>query len=194
MKKYLPFIIVALIAAGGLGAYLALKKDTKPVDKTSNTQAPVQQQPPASSSGIVKACDVLTQDIAKKVLGSSVAAADTNTTPPSESDDLVVSNCNYSIEGATLGDNRTVSLLVRSPKTSKGTESNQQAFGSLKPANAQDVSGYGESAFWNPDFGQFNVLKDNTWYIVSKGSLKPTERDIEETKAFAATLGLSNGF
>lgn len=190
MKKFAPFIVGILVVVGGLAAFMSLKKDEP---TSSNTTTPASSNEKDSAFKVTKACDVLKPEIAKKVLGDNVAAADSNSDAPTESDDLVVTNCNYSIEGAALGDNRTASLLVRSPKTTAGVDSNKQAFGSLKPAVAQDVSGYGEMAFWNPDFGQFNVLKDNTWYIVSTGPLKPAERKLEDAKAFAATLGLSVG-
>jgi hypothetical protein len=191
MKKFLPFIIGALVLIAGAGAFVSLKKDKEP----ASNNAVVDQEPKnnKASSQIGKACDVLNLDIAKKVLGDNVDAASTNGDKPTESDDLVVTNCNYSVSGATLGENKTASLLVRAPKTSRGIDSNKQAFGSLKPAAAQDVDGYGEMAFWNPDFGQFNVLKDDTWYIVSTGSLKPAERSPEDAKALAATLGLADG-
>ncbi len=53
-------------------------------------------------------------------------------------------------------------------------------FGPSKPAGVQDVSNVGDKAYWNPSFGQLNVLKNGNWYILSNGTLdksKSTQAD-----------------
>lgn len=76
-------------------------------------------------------------------------------------------------------------MLVRSPKTQMGADSNSAQFNSQRPADTPKVSGYGDDAYWNPQNGQFNVLKKNTWLIISYGPLKAADRTEADAKKLA---------
>jgi hypothetical protein len=84
---------------------------------------------------------------------------------------------------------RISNILVRSPKTQKGADENKDQFTSNKPPDVQDVEGYGDSAYWNPSFGQLNVLKGDTWYILSNniGAFSQSPR-LDDAKKLADEL------
>lgn len=180
MKKLVPIIIVVLIIIAGAGYFLTQSdksKDSATVTPSSKTETKNFSPP--------NACDVLTLEDAKKVLGEA-EKTDLVVNSSASSDDISVSQCNYNQPG---GDNQTmkqVSILVSGAKTKKGAESHQEVFtGFLKPAGAQDVSGYGDSAFWDPALGQFNVLKNGNRYVITSGVSRPAERTLDEAKALA---------
>jgi hypothetical protein len=188
MKK-LWIITAAVVATVGAGVVVVVTSSDKKHGKTNTTS-----MGHSVTLGSVNACDILTPAVAKKVLSEDaergIAAGD------SSSDDITVSNCIYSSKtGDSLErvrDMRTASLLVRSPLTQAGADSNHTPFHSLKEG-AVEISGYGDMAFWDPELGQLNVLKDGSWYILSIGKAGATDHSIEESKAFARTLGLAQG-
>ncbi len=175
MKTLVPLIAVIVIA-GGTVACSGAKTDD---DKTAATNS--QSDASGKSGAVKKACDILTLDEATKVLGAGAKGGSSNTDAPTESEHLTVSTCTYD----NNDDSKTATILVRAAKSSKGIESNQRAFGSDKPADAQDVAGYGDKAFWSPQFGQLNVLKNNNWYIISNGPLNPAGNTLNEAKQLA---------
>lgn len=186
MKKLLSFIIVVLIAGSGASTYFVLKRNQKPAPKvtTSSTQASAQT---ANVGPIVtkKACDVLTLDDAQKILGENAKGGELNSSLPQESNDLIRTTCNYNLQGSAPEDTKVVSLLIRSAKTTAGAQNNKQVFNANKPADAQNISGYGDQAYWHPQFGQLNIFKNNNWYIISSGPVKITDRNPDDAKKLA---------
>lgn len=184
MKKSVPIIIAVLVIVGGAGVYLGFIKDNN--DSTSNSSA--SNTEPAKTdtfTGGKRACDVVTLEDAKRVLGEAAEAGGSNADAPTDGQDVVVSNCTYSDGAATVAQGKSVSILARSPKSSSGAEDNKSQFGAQKPAEAEDVTGYGEAAYWNPAFGQLNILKDGTWYIISNGPIRVDERTLDQAKQLA---------
>ena len=185
MKKWLPIaVLVAIVAIAGV--FVVSKKDTKSetTKATDNSKSAK-----GENFSVKKACDLFVLDDAKKILGdgatSGETAASNNTT---ESDDVAVSSCTYSSGATTLANIsniKTASILARSAKTKTGAESNKMQFGSAKPEGVEDVSGYGDAAFWNPQVGQLNILKGSNWYILSYGTARPTDRTLDDTKKLA---------
>lgn len=187
MKKVLPIVVIVLILAG-VGAFVMANKDSDK-DVSTSTQS-TSAGGEAKTRQAKKACDVLTLEDAKKVLGENAEKTELPSGGAASSDDIDVTQCIYSQPAgdtlASIKAQKQASILVRSAKTDKGGESNKEVFeGSLKPAEAQDVSGYGDGAFWNPQFGQFNVYKNDNWYIISVGSSTPSEKTLEEAKVLA---------
>ena len=187
MKK-LWIIAAAVVVTIGAGVAVAATSSDKKSDKKTNTTSmghPV-------TLGSVKACQVLTPAVALKILGEGAergnAASDTS------SEDITVSNCLYSSKTdsslESVKNMRTASLLIRSPLTQEGADSNHTPFHSLKEG-AVEISGYGDMAFWDPELGQLNVLKSGSWYILSIGKTGVSDHSIEDSKAFAGALGLA---
>jgi hypothetical protein len=132
------------------------------------------------------ACDILTTDIAKTLLDS--VGDETAPVPDSSSADIAVSTCvrTSAVAGAKSD---SVSLLMRVAKTATGATSNESVFaeGAL-PSNAEPVRGYGEQAFWNPAFGQLNVLAKGNWYILSSGPIDPAKHTLADTSELADAI------
>ncbi len=194
MNKLLPVIVVGVVVVGGGGA--AAYFLTRPNQNPSSNNNPISttNPNPANNAQVTyenkDACTIFTLDDAKKVLGDSAKAG--TGTPGATSNDISVSTCSYLVDTNTPGSApvsvkniHSASILVRAPKSATGTTSNKQVFTAL-PAGAQSVSGYGDSAFWNPTLGQLNVLKGNVWVILSSGvSSPPSGRTLDDAKKLA---------
>lgn len=182
-KKIILAVVVTCVVAAGFGVYIFKNR--------SNDDQPT----PAATlnSQLAKACDILTEDIAKSVLGGTVSKGDEAGSATSSSDDIAVSQCSYTqVSGETVvsADSvRSANLLIRSARTETGKQANYDAFSEGKtPQNVEIVEGYGTKAFWNPDFGQLNVFDEGNWYIIEFGSTIPSSRTLNDTKNFANTI------
>lgn len=192
MKKFIPYIIAAVIIVGGAifiltsGSDNAQKDGAKP---ESTDQTGIQEG--ESAIVAVDACDVLTESAAKQILGDTAEKGDTSAGSVA-TDDISVSNCVYStkIDPSTIGINNSkgVSVLARAAKTQTGVTSNKAVFGELKPMDVQDVPGIGDTAFYNPEYGQLNVLKGGNYYIVSNYTGTSTNSTIEQATELAKLL------
>jgi hypothetical protein len=174
-------IAVILLLGAGIAAVLVLGGSKKHTDNVAVSQ-PVKQKPNT-------ACTIFTITDAKKILGNSAKGGEAGTNKTSA--DMQSSACSYEqVTSSKLqsADENTASLLVRTPQSEKGILSNNNQFGPLKPADAIAVDGYGSSAYWSPQLGQLNILKQNSWYIVSNGPIKPADRTLDEAKQLADIL------
>ena len=177
MKRvWIYFIAVVLVAAAVAGGLIARENSQDHTDKTkTSSQANSSSQPFKAKP----ACTIFTLADAKQVLGAGAKGGDNAST--SSSKDLSVSLCNYSQDAGSnvpVSASKSASLLVRAPNTGAGITSNQNQFGYLKPADSQPVSGYGDTAYWDPQYGQLDILKHNTWYILSNGPITPSARTL----------------
>ena len=105
--------------------------------------------------------------------------AETAVSQTADSEEVIVAACTYKTTDESLP-SQTASLILRSPKNQAGAISNQAPFSSAKPANSQTVYGVGESAYWNPELGQLNVLNEGNWLIITAGLVKASERTQEQ--------------
>lgn len=115
----------------------------------------------------VDACALFTQTAADAVLGDGAEKG--TAIPESSTDDISVSTCTYTWSPAedslaSLQNLRSATVLVRSPRTSAGAATNVTPFNPAK-AGTEEISSYGEKAFWDPEYKQLNVLKKSTWFI-----------------------------
>jgi hypothetical protein len=131
------------------------------------------------------ACDLLTLDEAKTLLGDSTINGVVQT--PVQSGNVTVSKCGYSDGLADTANAVVAAIIVRSGINDAGIASNKAQFVAGKPsAGVQDVSGIGDSAYFNAGLGQLNVLKDSTWIILSYGSgADPQANTLEDTEKLA---------
>lgn len=179
MNKKLLTIIIGVVLVAGVSAaiwYIASQRSSGNAGTATQT----------SPYGERDACHYLTQDIADKVLGSNAQkGADM---PGSKSDDIQVSICTYTAatDGSleSVRNLRTATLLVRSPLSQIGTSSNEAQFNPPKEG-AENVPGYGEAAYWDSQMGQLNVLKNETWVILSVGPPSLADKSLTETKQLA---------
>lgn len=165
MKKVIIAVVaIVVIVGGGAAAYFFFVKSGD--NSSSSASSGATAAAPLSS---VTACDVLTEDVAKAILGTDISKPDGSIGDISTAD-IAVTNCNYTTNihatSSSVPKASGVSVLARVAKTEAGATSNKEQFQS-KPAGVEDVNGIGDNAFYNPAFRQLNVLKGNNWYIVT---------------------------
>ena len=179
MKRAIYYLIgVVLVVAAGSAVFWAVKDSRSHDDKTTSQSAAVTHSAPN------KACQIFTLADAKTLLGDSVKGG--SSIAPQSSADLNISTCTYNLGSGT--DRKAASLLARVPKTPRGETSNSNEFGPFRPSTVQDVPGYGDSAYWDAEHGQLNILKNNTWYILSYGTAAPAGRSLDQTRQLADLL------
>jgi len=175
-------VVMAVLAIGGF--YVISSKQAAPSD--NKQQSAVKTNNAEAKLKVFDACKIFTLESAKQILGEATTLSPG--TSPASNDDLKVSNCSYNNEAPTVADMRTASVLVRSPLTHTGSDDNKQAFGEQKPATAQSVAGYGQSAFWDTQTHQLNILQDNNWIIITHGGTNPANNTLEDAKKVADKL------
>jgi len=134
------------------------------------------------TSDTIEACSLFTEAEAKSTLGS--AAQKGTESGPNSTKDIQASICSYNNGSTDPATFKTAAVIVRSPLSQKGANSNAAQFNKLQ-SSAKEVSGYGEKAYWSPVFGQLNILKDNNWITVYYGSLSPQGRTLGDAEKVA---------
>lgn len=131
------------------------------------------------------ACDLLTLAEAKTMLGDQAINGVKQT--PVQSGSLTISRCSYSNATLDSADATVAAIVVRSGINDAGIKVNKAQFEAGKPsAGIQEVTGIGDSAYFNTGLGQLNILKDSTWIIVSYGSsASPQANSLEDTEKLA---------
>jgi hypothetical protein len=189
LKRVWEYVIgLVLLIAAILAIVYAVGFSKNHNDQSQPASVPKKQT--ANIPAGKQACGVFTLADAKQLLGDSVKGGDNPA--DTSSNDVDVSTCNYlqdlSSSNVPVSSGKAASLTVKIPKTSNGINSNQGQFGKIKPSDVEDVSGYGDSAYWDVDHGQLDILKNNTWYILSNGSTTPSARTLDEAKQMADLL------
>lgn len=175
MKKVGIILAVLLVIGGVAGAIFLTKKDDSKI--TSDDK-------PALT--VYEACELLTKDKAAAILNTSAMLGQEPS--PSSSEDLKITNCVYNNNAGSFKDIISVSLLVRSPLTQAGADSNVTTFNDASLVGDTAVEGYGEKAIWNSTTGQLNILKDKNWMIVTFGKSQPSGRTLDDTKKAADSI------
>lgn len=187
MKRSWLYIIGAVLVIAAAAAIIAAMENSK--DHSEKIQPAATNNTSKAALKPKQACAIFTLAEAKQVLGDSAKGGEGNNS--TSSDDLAVSTCSYTQDSgssAPVSVTKSASLLVRAPKTAAGTTSNHNQFGHLKPADVQLVAGYGDSAYWDVQYGQLNILKNNTWYILSNGPITPSDRTLNQAEQLADVL------
>lgn len=176
--KYLLAVVLVVAAVVMLVIARQTSMNHEPaVRANSNTSSQAKR--------LSNACKIFTLADAKQLLGSTATGGNSNSNTSSK--DLTVSTCVYTPDNGTVAaaSLKTARLMVRSPSTDTGAKSNQRQFSNLKPLDSQIVAGYGQDAYWDPQYGQLNILINNTWYILTYGSPIPAERTLDQTRQMA---------
>jgi hypothetical protein len=111
-----------------------------------------------------RACDLLTLDDAKVLIGPDAEKGE-QFIGDQESPTIVLSQCLY--HDAEV--DHTVHLLLRAPRTDEGAKENERVFDNERPDGAQDVSGYGDKAYFDPKAGQLTVYARGAYMIFNNG-------------------------
>lgn len=172
--------VILLLVAGGA---IFWAKDNGQAHDDKNTASSVQAKAPK------QACSIFTLANAKQLLGDNAKGGDVGVS--ASTGNLQISTCKYSQDSGSnvpVSSTKSATLLMQAPKTSGGVTSNLNQFNTLKPADAQPVAGYGDSAYWDPQYGQLDILKNNTWYILSNGPITPSARTLDQATQMADLL------
>lgn len=185
MKRSLEYVIVLALITGAVVVGIVAINSHRQSDKKSTLSAQTTNKPSPAN----KACAIFTLPLAKDLLGDTVKGGASAT--DSASQDMSVTSCSYSQTGntaQTVSARQLAALTVNQPLTQDGITSNLNQFDRRKPAGVQDVTGYGDGAYWDPQHGQLNILKNNDWYVLSYGSPTPTDRSLDDAKKMADLL------
>lgn len=126
---------------------------------TTNSSSPKVGTKPLSS---ITSCNQLL------TAAQANTAADTTATPSSvngandQNANVRTITCDYT------GGDHIINVTAHIAKTSAGDTDDTTIFGSGKPSDVTNVSGYGQKAYWQPDSGTLNVLLGNNWYEISE--------------------------
>lgn len=185
-RKVLIGLIVGAVALVGGGVFIALSGggSSGPLASSGETTDGSETKLVA-----VKACDLLTLDEAKRLLGSNTTEASNTTAVTGE--DVSVDTCSYTNNGTTAENIRIVTVMARSALTDLGMDSNNGAFekdGTANPPNAIAINGFGEKAFWDPITYQLAILDGNTWFSIVYGGTNPTKNTLDDAKKVAELI------
>lgn len=195
MNKLVITVVGAVVVVGAATAIVVARGDDEPKSPATTKTQKTNVATGKKALVAVDACDVLTSSAAKKVLGDQAEKGDTSAGNAS-TDDISVSNCVYTFKGLTTGpikeqlaSIKTAGVLARAAKTDAGAASNKTPFTTAKPAGVQDISGYGDKAYFNPATGQLNILAGNNWYIISNYTgTSPTAATLDQVKVLADAI------
>ena len=134
------------------------------------------------------ACDLLTEQKAKEMLGDQVLHQ--NPANPTLQADVATSKCAYTDANPEQDQMKIAALAVRSAVNDKGSEKNRAEFAAAKSARGVEaVKNVGESAFFNPELGQLNILKGRNWIITSYGTgSAPQTNTLEDARELAQKI------
>jgi len=123
---------------------------------------------PKDNYQAVDACKLLTPAKAQDLLGDNVISVDSNA--PVISDNTSTSKCSYTDRNPDKDKMMIAAIAVRAGLNKKGVQQNKADFKAKKPTNGiKTVKNLGDSAYFNEDLGQLNVLRGREWFILNYG-------------------------
>ena len=194
MNKKWIIPIVGLIVV--IGVVLVVLKPAKVNDGTSSTPTASDEQD-NSSKKLKSACDIYTDEIAKKYLGPSAKKGDTsNSTRIDEGDSTITSQCLYEDDGEI---SKIINIQLIGAKTDAGKEWIVKEFDNSpfetatitegEPPVLETYTGIGSDAYWNPDTGQLCVLiNEGEYWLTIQGSINSSEQEKTDFKSMANDL------
>lgn len=134
------------------------------------------------------ACELLTQEEAKEMLGDNVLHQ--NPANPTLQDNVATSKCSYTDTNPEQNQMLVAAVAVRSGVNDDGTAKNTREFAAAAKARGLEaVDHIGDTAFFNPELGQLNVLQGHDWIIVSYGvGAAPKENKLDKAIELAQKL------
>lgn len=125
------------------------------------------------------ACNLLTKDEAREMLGQDVLGGERKN--PTLSNDVATSKCAYTDMNKDPQAMLVAAVAVQSAVTDKGIQRVKAEFAASKIGkNTETVTWLGDSAYFNPALGQLNILDGRNWIIVSYGAGESPENNTLE--------------
>jgi len=152
-RKYIATGIAVCVTVVALGAVVALF--------VYNSTPKVTYQP-------VSACDLFSKTKAQKLLGGKAIASAAQS--PVVSDNTATSKCGYTDGNPDMDGVMVAAIIVRSGVNDAGVQQNKTQFSIGRPKeNTETVKNIGDSAYFNRELGQLNILHGREWIILSYG-------------------------
>ena len=184
MKKIILAVVV-VIALGGAGFVILKKDDAGDKALKSSTSSATSTESSAKATA-KKACEVLTLEDAKGLIGSNAALLDgSGNQNLATTAGVTVDNCSYSADGATLGDMKQLTIQLQSGD-SKGVKQAYENYKKEYPGDA--LPELGPSAFYSTVNKQAVVLNGDSWFFVGGGSMNGGNAANKELSIKAAEI------
>ena len=185
------FVIIALIFIGGIAGAIYTISRSGTTASTDSATASTGSSASTSNAKPLNACDILTKSVAESLLGSNSDKVDVPA-QQAPSIDLDSSSCTYrtKIDNSNETPQTNISALiltVYTPKNKNGEDAVAALFDGAAPG-AQNISGFGEKAYYVPSYRQLNVLKNRHWYVIVYAKDTPINSTLETDKQFAEKL------
>lgn len=186
---------VGIVVVGmlGLGVYFVAKPEKAVAPQGSSESNSQEAEIGASKT----ACDIFTEEIAKKVLGASATKTELPSGAQVSNEDISVTNCLYDNGSDDVKRLITANVLVRGAKNRPAYATNQFGYEDTKKSatNGQstvEINGIGDAAWFNPALGQINIFVNDGkyWIIAQAGGGVKGERALGEKLARAIVENL----
>jgi len=116
------------------------------------------------------ACTLFTPDKAESLLGDHVISHG-DTKPVLSGKNIAISKCGYTDTNPDQNQMRVAAVAIRSAINDEGVQQNKTEFATAKSVpTVQAVDNLGDSAFFDPQLGQLDILDGRMWIIVSYGA------------------------
>ena len=126
-----------------------------------------------------KACDLLTIEKAREMLGNRTLKS--GVSDPVQNENTATSKCGYTDGNPDTKNLVVAAIVVRSGINDKGVEQNRSEFTSGRPdVDVEIINELGDSAYYNQANGQLNVLDGRNWIIFSYGVGSSTDTNSVE--------------
>lgn len=163
-------MILGIVITAGAAGWLLVLSQAQPANNPNNDQAS------NSSQATKSACDLFSQDIAASVLGATAQKSTGTNDDLVATDEINVSSCHYDNAATEPSNLVSASLMLRAARSEAHFGTNKLGFETTRGTDTdstanQTIDNLGEAAFYNPGFGQVNVLVDGGryWLIVQAG-------------------------
>ncbi len=127
-----------------------------------------------------RASQILTADLAQKILGAAVEPGSKNATADTEMGKIWVSSASYSVSGGGATASRVTVLIRHADTADQAKTIFESSKGTFKGV---DVPGIGDSAYRTQIPAQLDVLKGNCWIIITAGTGKTADSGLQEKTA-----------
>lgn len=188
MKKVLVGLAVVLLLAGAGYWWFEIRSSGSPSSNTEKSSKPGIEI--IGEYRIVHdSCQVFTQKDADTLFEAPGSSKSQTVAATSESENMVVSNCSYSLNISPSELPATeftyfASVISHSAKTKAGEQANNSVFTSIAE-DSEVVEGYGDQAYWDPNFAKLHILKNKNHYELSYGLAAVSERTLDDTLLLA---------
>lgn len=177
-KKSRILIVIAglVLVVGVLAGVFLMTNKNKSLSKETSVTSPSDTEK-VSNVVVEDACQILTQQIAAKLLGEGSVRSEDDQKNNITNSDGVTSNCTYEIKDSKNKGQSTKSIIlqVRSPKNEQTAKGIRDIFGQDKEVTSimlsgvktkvQNISNLGDKAYFAP-LNQAWILKNSNLYIV----------------------------